>query len=117
MFNDAIRCMHARIQKQFNDSYNDETRRWTAHGGVATGGNWSVLVVDSHRLRRVTFPAAYAHIFWGKQAMFRGELNETTTLGVSKFNGIESSGMVLTVAGQRTEGIKDGQGSEVTSPF
>jgi hypothetical protein len=99
---------------QYNDSYNDETRKTTTHGGALGGGNWSILVVDSHRVRRITFPSDYIHVFWGRQAKFRDvtAYNLTTTYGHSNLNGIKSSGMVTTIAGQRTEGTKDGTGSE-----
>jgi hypothetical protein len=100
---------------QYNDTLTDVERQSTVHGGI--GGNWSVLVVDSHRVRRITFPAAYLQIFWGKQASFRDTSlsdisNLTTTFGHSNLNGVHSSGMVTTVAGQRAEGTKDGTGSE-----
>ena len=117
------------LSPQFNDSITDLDRATTIHGGNAhggstysganaagsSGGNWSILVVDAQRIRRVTFPAAYAQIFWGKQARFREEaINHTTTFGHSNLHGIRSCGMVRTVAGQAIEGDKDGQGSEAS---
>lgn len=116
------------LSPQFNDSITDLDRATTIHGGNAhggstysganaagsSGGNWSILVVDAQRIRRVTFPAAYAQIFWGKQARFREEaINHTTTFGHSNLHGIRSCGMVRTVAGQAIEGDKDGQGSDI----
>jgi hypothetical protein len=100
---------------QFNDSVSDLDRATPLHGGNAPGGNWSVLVVDSQRVRRVTFPAAYAQIFWGKQARFRAAATNATTattFGHSSLHGVTSSGTVHTVAGQAFEGAKDGEGSE-----
>jgi len=99
---------------QYNDTLTDVESKSTIHGGVRGGGNWSILVVDSHRIRRITFPSEYLQIFWGKQARFRDTeiRNLTTTLGFSNLNGIRSSGIVSTIAGQRAEGTKDGTGSE-----
>lgn len=114
------------------DNYTSEagglmSRRTTHHGGdirngagnaadeTMSSGNWSLLVVDSQRVRRVTFPAQYVHLFWGMQAQFRDPLNgvnETTTFGHAKLHGVKGSGMVTTVAGQAHEGAKDGHGSE-----
>ncbi len=71
---------------QFNDSYSNQRRVTTAHGGGAAndvngvgGGNWSLLVVDDQRVRRVTFPAAYASLFFGRMSRFKLRDNDPST--------------------------------------
>ena len=69
---------------------------------VTMGGNWTLLVSDKMRIRRVTFPKYYFKLFW----------EDNRNPQTSKIRGIATEGRVVTIAGQRYAGVRDGPGPD-----